>query len=1050
MVVVNSGWRRVALWAANLVLYLVLADAAVETLLGGSPVRWFVLGAVIVYGALTALLWKRVGPGPKAVASLLLLEVLVAFSGLKLGALDLPGGITIVKLPTSFIADLLILLTVLVVAVLYVGKRGMPLWARIGVAVVGLYALSPLIAALKPGAGLSAALAGIALPPAHPFWLRGAYLAVEGLLPVAFLGTAAVTVLAAVRRNKTAAGALLLIALLALCGVQIGAFEAGAQGLPTIVAFEHPHAMALAGGLIPSNCNTPLPGIENVAPGAGEAQNLGAGSGAAGGFSELGGGEQTPAPTAAPCVAEPKAVALAPTAVSPAPQLPQPPGPATSQVAITVDELGKILKAYKELPQSVDRSPFDAKAKAAKLGADSAAIFAFVRDQIANEVYPGVLRGADGTLSAQAGNDLDKSLLLGTLLSEQQRHVRYAKCTLPENAARQRISAMFAGPAPQELPDQSQAFKDALIREGISEQRSAELVKAGKSASDALDQAAVQTAKADLGLVRDSLSQSGLKATPQDNSAALLGEAKAHYWVQVQTEDSSRWQDFDPAFPAAKPNQTFCTPSQTYSELPAEAYQYVTFRVKNEYVEGGKLSSIVSFEHQFRAVQLYAQAILFWDLPDLSQISQSGDIAGASNFTPFLVVGDSVYPGREFALASKSGDPGKHFASQWLELEFVAPGRKSVAERPIIDTVDPEQRAKGTPSATGDLHFVALQLMQPHAIAVSTGRLDPIQVAEALGSHLDVDALARLAVNDASQNSSDETLEAIGPAENAAIVRLALKLAGASDRALVGPWKTDYPRARIFRDQPLVVIVTEGLRASADGKPLLVGPSVDLGNNVVRVVPETSTWAEQAFWLNVQAGLVDGALERDLVAYLPVGQVGSAPLPRSTGSLATSSIFALAQIQGLGHAASSGRNAVHILERQFASTGGYRLAAEVGDNTAVVMPSEAVSFDRERRLGVWTVDLQTGHTVALLDTGLRQGELLAFQGMTGYTLEQRQALTTQLYVRCLAMQLAMCNKFLSLFVKRSGYILLGGGLPATELSRRTIWPALADILTGGW
>jgi hypothetical protein len=411
-------------WAASIALYLALLDAAIETFLAGSPLRWIVVAAIVLYAAATALVWKRATVGQKILSSLAALGILIAYSGWKLGSLDAAGGIVLAQQSTAVVAAAL-LMTVTVLAAAIVFSHRIAIWLRVSALVVCLYVLLPFALAIRPGSGLSAALSGATFFPANPFWLRGSYLAVEIVLPALFLASVVMATILLVRRQRGSAN-LLLIAVATLLAIQIGAYQAGAQGLPTIVGFEHPQSQALASSSAPSPCNaTPLPGIENVAPGAGEAGNLGAGSGAAGGFSELSGAEQTPAPTATPCVPESSASAnqaenqVSTTgslqAVAP---LPSPLGP---EVGITEDELAQLLSAYFKLPGSIDRRSFDVQTKATELGRDPVAAFTFVRDQILNEVYPGVLRGANGTLSAQAGNDLDKSLLLGSLLSRVAR-----------------------------------------------------------------------------------------------------------------------------------------------------------------------------------------------------------------------------------------------------------------------------------------------------------------------------------------------------------------------------------------------------------------------------------------------------------------------------------------------------------------------------------------------------------------------------------------------------------------------------------------------------
>jgi len=63
--------------------------------------------------------------------------------------------------------------------------------------------------------------------------------------------------------------------------------------------------------------------------------------------------------------------------------------------------LDDVLATTYAAAQSLPLSEWDTGALAASLGTDPAAASAFVRDSIRFEPYPGVLRGADGTLAAR-------------------------------------------------------------------------------------------------------------------------------------------------------------------------------------------------------------------------------------------------------------------------------------------------------------------------------------------------------------------------------------------------------------------------------------------------------------------------------------------------------------------------------------------------------------------------------------------------------------------------------------------------------------------------
>ena len=80
--------------------------------------------------------------------------------------------------------------------------------------------------------------------------------------------------------------------------------------------------------------------------------------------------------------------------------------------------------------------------------------FTFVRDSIRFEAYPGVLRGADGTLAARAGNSEDRALLLGALLDAMDVRYQFAIGDLDPASAQRVAARTFDAPtAPLDATD---------------------------------------------------------------------------------------------------------------------------------------------------------------------------------------------------------------------------------------------------------------------------------------------------------------------------------------------------------------------------------------------------------------------------------------------------------------------------------------------------------------------------------------------------------------------------------------------------------------------
>src|ERR1700676_1866481 len=189
---------------------------------------------------------------------------------------------------------------VCVLAAVAVVRSRLLLFLKLLVVLVFLYGAS--VALTVRDGGFAAALDGAPFP-SLPYWARAAYLDGQVILPLAVVATFALAIGALFARKLRRAGLLVLLALAALGCTQWAAYQAGTRGMPTIVAFEKPAAVPLAGGApCPDPTVNPLAGIEGWAPGAGHANQLGSSLGGA-----LGGGGNaaanvTPKPTAAPVV----------------------------------------------------------------------------------------------------------------------------------------------------------------------------------------------------------------------------------------------------------------------------------------------------------------------------------------------------------------------------------------------------------------------------------------------------------------------------------------------------------------------------------------------------------------------------------------------------------------------------------------------------------------------------------------------------------------------------------------------------------------------------
>ena len=366
-------------------------------------------------------------------------------------------------------------------------------------------------------------------------------------------------------------------------------------------------------------------------------------------------------------------------------------------------ELARVIAAYQALPAKADRSAFDVAALARKVGADQLAALAFVRDHIADEIYPGVLRGPAGTLQAGAGNDLDKSLLLAALLSGSSQRVRFARCTLASGAAERRVAAMFGTSAvPRADDDVGAAFGIALTDAGLFKARSAEIVAARQQARQWLHAAILRTARDDLEAVRAALGRAGIAPAPSPPDPRIMEDAKEHYWLQVAGGDT--WTDLDPSAPGAPPGGTLCAAGETFDSLPDTSYQTVTLALRNQYIEGQGLRDDTVLRHRFKVSDLYGQVVTIVNVgvPPESTLLQNGRL---ERFVPFAKTWNEVAVGTEFAAlpsaevtaaaasdALGGGEDPPVLGAQWLDFVIEAPGRRTTGSRALVDLIAPSER----------------------------------------------------------------------------------------------------------------------------------------------------------------------------------------------------------------------------------------------------------------------------------------------------------------------------------------------------------------------
>lgn len=183
------------------------------------------------------------------------------------------------------------------------------------------------------------------------------------------------------------------------------------------------------------------------------------------------------------------------------------------------------------------------------LGKDPQKIFEYVRDKIDYQPYNGLLRSPLGTLWSKAGNSVDKSLLLFTLLKKAGYKCQFGVGELT-NESKEKISKQITGKI-------NSTFIDFLKNPNLSKKLNAQQKKK-------------------LNEIQKNILQL-IKNIGDDSKNTLpLNNMNPHVWVRYK--EGKNWIDLDPSFSKASLGNIFVSSTKYFDELPSELFWDVEIR----------------------------------------------------------------------------------------------------------------------------------------------------------------------------------------------------------------------------------------------------------------------------------------------------------------------------------------------------------------------------------------------------------------------------------------------------------------------------------------
>lgn len=512
----------------------------------------------------------------------------------------------------------------------------------------------------------------------------------------------------------------------------------------------------------------------------------------------------------------------------------------------------------REIAGQYGSADYDISTLAGRLGDDPDSAFAYVRDNIALDAYAGVLRGADGVLSARAGNSFDRALLLKSILDLQGHTTRLAVGELGSEAV-------------------SQLRAHVLSRDPNASKEEPILALAGMRGPP-LDRFRARIGRDEAWLV-DALGENIPTVRPTDESEI---DASRHAWVQIERGED--WMDLDTSLPSNEPGFSLATLVSTMAGPDDSERHKISIRVIAESLNSsGALASETLLETQITSEEAARSNVLLAFSPEQSSQGlgafSSASLLGESKYHPVLMVADEVLEGeiipstdsaneggtsgetaQDFFFGGGDEDSAARLSALVLEVIVNSPRRGPVVKRrPLLDRLTSVQRESETASLE-DLSPIEMAGDVPaafaavHQIVTSTGGANPYEAASEMANALAFTAVQMSTPEDAAELSLQNALWPMAELNS----QIALASENLSIHML-----NDHEAIRFYADAPRVFLlsVQQYRQAGEDGARL----EIDLMHDRVGWIAGDSAETTDIIARRIRYGIAQSALETTLM-----------------------------------------------------------------------------------------------------------------------------------------------------------------------------------------
>jgi len=563
-------------------------------------------------------------------------------------------------------------------------------------------------------------------------------------------------------------------------------------------------------------------------------------------------------------------------------------------------------------------------------GLDLEALFKAVAEDVHYEPYAGILRGADGTALARAGNDVDQALLLASLLKNKGYRVRFVSGELTEANRK----ALLMGLYPPELP---------AIQWPVE----------------------VQTYW-------------------PEKDPLLTSATSQHFWLELAQGDDS-WLPLDPSFPRARIGEAYAEAKEYFNTLPASLHHRIQLKFKQQTMDE-KTQDLGSVERNISDLALTPLGLTVTAVAQVRQAKaeQSAPVSGlfggglageaapepkqeqaseqpatpvATNYVRQLRIGNETlnWPST-LVLHDNAGSALKR---EWLEITLTSPdGSTHSIARDLFAHHAPGVN-NGKPPA-----------YRHHEIAILPGLLALADIRDYLtqvGKSLDLAGLnKRVSNTDAAAEGAFAQLSDLDNQLAPLTGRLATLAFAAESDSLTSKLAHANGVAVAYNKPRVIIFSVEG----QEGSPMVFQANLDLRLDEVDAFPYPGHSIRAIELFHQARGMQNSVAEGNFIERI-MGQGRSAStmnlmekVPGGADGLVT---FGPGQQSELAKLPQLSGYAKELMQQSLAA------------GRHIVVPAKPVLLAGRQRYGWWDLDPKSGRTIGVMDDGLHQA-------MTDYSL----------------------------------------------------------------